>query len=225
MISVVVPTMWRYPPFLDFVKYIIKLDIIKEIIIINNNEEQTPDNYILCHHKIKMAKFGKNIYVNPAWNYGVNASQSEIVCIMNDDITFDIRLFYKIEEFFTDNVGVIGLSKGDTNLGQTPLTTGTIEFELFQDQNCHGFGELMFVRKKYWKNIPEGLDIGFGDNFIFEYLLFNGLQNYFIVNMFHHHAVSQTTNSLPESTRLEFYQREFDLYQEIKLKIIDKTLD
>lgn len=225
MITIVIPTMWRYAPFLNFLKYVIKLDVIDKAIIINNNDELTPNDEILSHTKISLVNFGKNIYVNPAWNYGVNSSKTNIVCIANDDIIFDIRLFYKINEFIKNDTGVIGLSRGSVEFNQTPITTGEIEFEEFNGQSCYGFGELMFVQKQNWRNIPEGLDIGFGDNFIFDYNYFSGRKNYFISNMFHHHAVSQTTNSLPESVRYDFWKRESNLYEQIKYQIVNKTLD
>lgn len=225
MITIVIPTMWRYAPFLNFLKYAIKLDIIDQAIIINNDNTKTPNDSVLNNTKIQLVDFGKNIYVNPAWNFGVNASKTNHICIANDDILFDIRLFYKIEEFVNDTTGVIGLSRGAEGFGQTPITTGEIEFEEFNGQSCYGFGELMFVQKKFWRDIPAGLDIGFGDNFIFDYNYFSGRKNYLISNMFHHHAVSQTTNSLPESVRYEFWQRETKIYEDVKSKIIHKTLD
>lgn len=222
MITIVIPTMWRHYPFLNFLKYILKLEIIDQVIIVNNNYIDTPNDDILKNSKIQMLDFGKNIFVNPAWNLGVNKSKTNIVCIANDDIIFDLRLLFKIEEFMNDSVGVIGLSRGSESFNQTPITTGEIEFEKFNGQSCYGFGELMFVQKKYWKDIPDGLDIGFGDNFIFDYNYFSGRDNYLITNMFHHHAVSQTTNSLPEHVRYDCWVRESELYDKIKMKIINK---
>lgn len=219
MISVVVPTMWKYLPFLDFIKDIVTVDTVSELIIIDNAPDVTPKNDILDHKKVNMISFGKNIFVNPAWNYGVNISKSDIVCILNDDLTFDLRLFGKIVDFMTPEIGVIGLSEGRVEYGQTPITTGSIDFEPFVNQSCFGFGELMFVHKKHWRDIPEGLDIGFGDNFIFDQYLFSGRQNYFITNMNHYHAVSQTVNSMSSEFRQILYNKERALYEQIKHKL------
>lgn len=216
--------MWKYPPFLDFVSYIVKLDVISEFIIINNSRADTPNHPVLLHPKIKIIDFGKNIFVNPAWNHGVNSSRSDIVCLMNDDLTFDIRLFFKISEFFSDEIGVIGLSSGRVEYNQTPITTGAIDFEAYNGQMCYGFGELMFVNKKTWKNIPDQLLIGFGDNFIFDYYYFNRYTNYLICNMFHYHAVSQTTSEVVKILPEGFYDREHAEYVAIKQQIISNTL-
>ena len=224
MISVVVPTMWKYPPFLDFLKYVVALNIIKEVIIIDNDIDFTPTDKILEHEKIKMITFGRNIFVNPAWNHGVNASESDIVCILNDDIQFDLKLFYKINEFFTPDMGAIGLSSGIAEYGQTPTTTGSIDFEPFTNQNCEGFGELMFVHKCNWVDIPDGLDLGFGDNFIFDHHFLNSYQNYFITNMFHYHAGSATLRQIDTGNRQEIYEREKSLYQQIKAELYSTSL-
>ena len=215
--------MWKYPPYLDFLKYIVKLDVIKEIIIINNDSSKTPKDPILAHPKVRMLSFGKNIFINPAWNIGVSASESDIVCILNDDIHFDLRLFYKVDEFFKHDMGAIGLSSGKVEYGQTPITTGMIEFEPFVNQHCEGFGELMFVRKRHWCDIPEGLFLGFGDNFIFDYNFFKGYQNYFIANMFHYHAGNSTIGTFPSKDRQDLYEKELAIYNQIKPKLIDKT--
>ena len=98
MITVVVPTMWRYSPFLDLLKYILKVDVVTECIIINNDNTRTPTHPVLTNPKVKLVDFGKNIFVNPAWNYGVQHSSNNIVCILNDDLIFDLKLFYFSEK-------------------------------------------------------------------------------------------------------------------------------
>jgi len=221
MISVVVPTMWRFAPFIDFLKDLIQVDVIDEIIIVNNDNTRTPDSPVLSNPKIQILDFGGNIFVNPAWNIGVNTSKNDIVCILNDDLIFDLRLFYKIENFITPETGVIGLSEGVVDLGQTPITTGEIIFEPFTGQNCYGFGELMFIHKRNWKDIPSGLNIGFGEVFIFERLLFKGYQNYFISNMLHFHGGSTTQREVPRPEAEARLKQEQLIYQHVKTRITD----
>jgi len=223
-ITVVVPTMWRHAAFLDFVNDFIDLDVVENLIIINNDSSRTPNHPVLKNPKIKIFDFGKNIFVNPAWNLGVNSSNSNIICILNDDLNFDIRLFNRVAKFFKPNMGALGLSNGIAEYGQTPLTDGMISFEPFRGQACFGFGNLMFVHKKHWRNIPEGLDIFFGDNFIFDYNYFNQRENYFIVNLFHHHSASTTVNEIRiGDSNDSFWQRENAIYSLVKDKLIKKT--
>jgi hypothetical protein len=216
MITVVVPTMWRFTPFLDFIGYILRLDVVTEIIIINNDNTRTPKNPVLSHPKIKLIDFGENIFVNPAWNFGVQESQNDIVCILNDDLIFDIRLFYKMADFITPSVGVVGKSAGEVNLGQTPLSTGEIYVEPFINQNCFGFGELMFIHKNNWHSIPSELKIGFGEVFIFEKLLYSGFQNFLITNLFQYHAGSMTMKEVPRDSADQILNQERHDYELIK---------
>ena len=82
MISIIVPTMWRYEPFLDFAQYLVRIDVVSELIIINNDNTKTPKHPVLNHPKVRMLDFGQNIFVNPAWNIGVQAAREDIVCTL-----------------------------------------------------------------------------------------------------------------------------------------------
>ena len=224
-ITVVVPTMWMHGAFLDFAEDFLQLDCVEQLIIINNDESRTPVHSVLSSDKVTIIGHGRNIFVNPAWNLGVNASQTPIVCILNDDLNFDIRLFNRVSKFFKSGMGAIGLSNGIQEYGQTPLTDGMIQFETFNGQSCYGFGNLMFIRRDTWKDIPPELALWFGDNFIFDYNYFSGKTNYLIVNMFHHHAASTTVNELARTTLDPAqYDREKTAYAVVKNKMIDKSL-
>lgn len=218
--------MWRSgPTFLDFVQDLTRMPVIDEIIVINNDLEKTPDHAVLMHPKVRIFSFGRNIYVNPAWNFGVHASNSDIVCIMNDDLLFDLRLFFKVADFMgnpeaSKNFGSMGLSNGVIEYGQTPLTNGDIKFEPFVDQACYGFGNLMFVKKSLWSPIPDGLDITHGDVYIFDHSYFSGRQNYFITNLMHCHEGSMTVKDIQTP---DFFVRENALYKEIKQELINQV--
>ena len=224
-ITVVVPTMWRHSPFLDFAQDFLELNVVEHLIIIDNDISRRPNHPVLTNSKITIFEFGKNIFVNPAWNLGVNNSKTNIVCILNDDLNFDIRLFNRVSKFIKPDMGAIGLSNGIAEFGQTILTDGMINFEPFHGQICEGFGNLMFVHKSTWKDIPDGLNIAYGDNFIFEQNLYNNRTNYFIVNMFHHHAASTTVKEVLKDKDVKdvFWLRESLLYKDIKAKLMNRT--
>ena len=44
---------------------------IGEILIYDNDPDNAPNDPIFKHPKVNCVSFGKNIYVNPAWNMGV----------------------------------------------------------------------------------------------------------------------------------------------------------
>lgn len=99
MITVITPTMWVFEPFCDFLKYVVRLDCVGEVIVINNDQSKTPDHPVLSHEKIRLINCSENIYVNPAWNLGAELAQHETLCFLSDDVIVDLRAFYKADEF------------------------------------------------------------------------------------------------------------------------------
>jgi len=77
MLSVVVPTMWQFDPFCDFLEDLVQLPIIDEVIVINNLVELTPDHSALKHPKVQMHNMPENIYCNPSWNLGARLAKNE----------------------------------------------------------------------------------------------------------------------------------------------------
>ena len=192
--SVIVPTMWRVSDqFVDFVHVLCDCDHVGEILIINNDNTKTPDG--LYHPKIRMFDFGKNIFVNPAWNFGVENAMYNRICIVNDDVVFDTELFDRLQNRLTTSNGLFGLCPGIDVFNQIPVTDKKIDIvEWSQGSHTYGFGSLFFFHKDVWSPIPQGLDIYFGDNYIFDLQLALGRKNYLIANMDFHTQFAATTS-------------------------------
>lgn len=215
--SIVVPTMWKANKvFLPFLEKLIDHKSVGEIILIDNNHIEKPNSDILSSEKIRYYNFEKNIYVNPAWNFGVSISKYDKICLLNDDLEFDIDLFDKVDDFVTSDNGVIGLCAGKEEFNQPPITDGTIEIKEWKGEHTYGFGCLMFIHKESWEPIPDGLDIYFGDNFIFDNALRKGKRNYIITNMKHTEEYAQTTSNT-EITK-GFLERERLVYENLMKK-------
>ena len=111
----VIPSMWRKSKFtLDALEYYLSIDKITKIIIIDNDFSRRPDSRILKSNKIKIINYGRNIYVNAAWNKGMENASDDLVCICNDDIRVDelaISLVSEFESINPDAVDLIGVSK------------------------------------------------------------------------------------------------------------------
>jgi glycosyltransferase involved in cell wall biosynthesis len=157
--SIVVPTMWRYAPFVSFIKDLLKFPLVDEIIIINNDQANTPVDDVFADDRIKLVSFGQNIFVNPAWNFGVGISRNKQVCILNDDIIFDVKLFYRINEMDLASTGVIGICPGHKEHGQPEFVNGSINIVPWQGEHTLGFGCLMFIHQDWWTDIPNDLKI------------------------------------------------------------------
>lgn len=108
MYSVIIPTMWRVESFPKFLKVLSNQELISEIIIINNDESKTPLN-MDKYCKVKLLNQTHNIGVNPAWNLGVLNSNQDTLCILNDDIKFDVKLFHFLQDKVTAECGMIGI--------------------------------------------------------------------------------------------------------------------
>ena len=110
MFSVIIPTMWKSYQALDMIEKILNLHVVNEIIIINNDKNSTPETTLLNNPKIKIHTSETNLFVCPSWNLGAKLASSPILCFCQDDITFDVKVFEKVQQLFesTANVGVVG---------------------------------------------------------------------------------------------------------------------
>lgn len=216
LFSIVVPTMWKYNPFIQFLTDLVLLPAVDEIIIINNDTGNTPKEEILNHPKIRLVNTDCNIYVNPAWNLGVNLSKNKHICILNDDIVFDSRVFHRVQEFLSPDIGVIGISFGDPAHNQPKFETGSITIKPWEGENTIGFGTLMFIHKDSWVEIPQSLKVYYGDNWVFDTALLSNKKNYLITDMLHFTPHAQTSSTMVENffdTETEMYKIELDTWK------------
>lgn len=169
MFSVVIPTMWSIPYYTSaLVENYVKSELIAEVIIIDNNHEMYVHNDIYNHEKVHLKVMDQNIFVNPAWNLGVEMSKCNKVIISNDDIVIkpDEMLEFLINDTTWDCIGIDTIS----------YTERSSRFELNQlhrnntSNNLisipYGYGCLMIIDKSNWTPIPDNIKIYFGDNWI-----------------------------------------------------------
>jgi glycosyltransferase involved in cell wall biosynthesis len=218
--TVVVPTMWKYEPFKDFLNKLLECDDVGEVILIDNDPTRTPLE-LKCHIKLRYKTFGSNIFVNPAWNYGVENASYDYVCILNDDMKFDLEVFNGLRSVLDDpNTGVCGIIPGIEHYNQIPVTDGNYQIIPWQvGMHQFGFGCLMFVNKNSWTHIPDDLKIYYGDYFIFDKHLASGRTNYCIVNLKHETPYAQTCSDMynKDAERMAQLQaREGEIYESVK---------
>ena len=156
--SIIVPTMWIPEKFTEAIKKYLKSSLVQEIIIIDNNPSQRP--ILPKDDRIKILTKGYNIFVNPAWNWGVQTSKMENLIILNDDLVIE-----NIEDILIE-------------LQKTCFDFVGLDFENLNKENkvqitkkekglTKGFGCFMFIRKKNYHYIPDNLRIWYGDNILF----------------------------------------------------------
>lgn len=221
MFSVVIPTMWKYEPFTKFLERLESYSLVNEILIIDNDPDNRP--VFAPTKKIKIITHGENIFVNPAWNLGVETASSEFICILNDDVIFDLGVFDKILPFMLqDNFGVAGAHPGETTLHQIPFRNGLIDVVPWQSPEpgksngyLFGFGTLYFVRKSKWFPIPPSIAIYYGDDWVHLTQDTYDRNIYLITNFFYHSPSAQTcTNILSAEERQFILETEGESYRQ-----------
>jgi hypothetical protein len=135
-------------------------DFVNEIIIIDNN---TKDKIDLNFKKLKTLTKNENIYVNPAWNWGVSESKTQKIIIANDDILIENfeETIIKIDEVLKDKI-VIGLNTTCFN-GEKEK----VSIIKCKEKRPHGWGTFIAMNKKSYIVIPEYLKIWVGDDIQF----------------------------------------------------------
>jgi hypothetical protein len=217
MFSLVIPSMWKYPPFFQFLEDLLRLELVDDVILIDNNELHRPSlSHLFNNPKLRMpytsyTQPGTNIGCNAAWNLGVERAKNENVCVMNDDIIFDIRAFYRANFHLSEAKPLIGMSAGDPKHGQPPVTDGTIDLTQWKPgMHTHGFGCLFFVRKSWWIPIPDGLFNYFGDNWAFDTTLIRRKPVHLLTNFMYSTPFAQTMKDFPNNQ--EMLMKEHRIY-------------
>lgn len=173
--TVIIPTMWQSPDcIIKMLNLYCESDYVNEIIIIDNDRSKTINNDILNHSKVKIVTNNRNLYVNPAWNWGVSHSNTEKIIITNDDVV--IESFDKLIEYVDLNLKpnqVIGPSKSCFNNPDSQLSLKSSNKKM-----NWGWGTFMIMFKESFKPIPGEFLIWRGDHI--QYILnepytFNGV--------------------------------------------------
>jgi hypothetical protein len=169
MFTVVIPTMWKPDTFEEQLNSLCCSEYVDEIILINNDKDITPNFDILNNKKILHVKPPENIIVNPSWNLGVYLSNNNNICLLNDDIIFDMNVF----KFMSCHL--------DKHICGLNVYSESEYFELIEvNKRMHGFGCMMFIRKDLYDYIPESIKLFHGDDYIFISNNLKDGKNYFI---------------------------------------------
>jgi hypothetical protein len=170
--SIIVPTLWACQDFPANIVEIAELALVKEVIIIDNNSFSRP---AIEHHKVKIIAFGRNIFVNPSWNFGARMAQGEVLCFLNDDLCPRKNIWNYVQRMLdADPDHVIGLIGMDFN-----KPSGRLHHSLCPGRSAH-FGAMMFTRHDHYMQIPWPLKIWHGDDYL---ILMNRLNQRAIVHI------------------------------------------
>jgi hypothetical protein len=200
MISYIIPTLWKSENIHKTIERFCEIeDDNAELIIINNSNLK----YSNSDFRVKNFKMPKNIYVNPSWNLGVHSAVNNKVCLVNDDILFDIKKFHY---FALDSKAVaIGINNNNRCNADSTL----YQLREIQDKNARppGLGQLMLIEKQNWISLPDDMKIYYGDDIIYYYhTLILDIPFYYIKGMAINGDQSVTVNTLPNHMSKPFSQ-------------------
>jgi hypothetical protein len=176
-IDIVTPTMWKVDTFISALEKYCEYSSVNKIYLIDNNHLERPKSYILNHPKIKIISFGRNIYVNPAWNEGYYQSKADVICLLNDDIIVDEDLFDQVSKLDISEIDIIGSKlKGSIDnyhiVDHPDGEDGLIRMNVDKSQpiggQAYAFGICMFIKRSSYKVIPTLYQIWFGDDYLIQ---------------------------------------------------------
>jgi hypothetical protein len=157
--SVAVPTMWRSNRIIGMLEQLQSCDLVDEIIIIDNDYRNRLE--VELGPKVKYLKQEENIFVNPAWNMAVSLAKNDTVCLLNDDVTFNVtELFSQVSGCF-DRFKCMGVHPDSFKVEEPfylRITPGA--------DTRVGWGCCIFVDKREWVDIPSEIKIWYGDSWI-----------------------------------------------------------
>jgi len=160
--TVVIPTLWKSDRTKQLLSDLNDCEYVDEIIVIDNSYDDHQDIKV---EKIRFVSFGENIYVNPAWNKGIELAKNECIALCNDDINFDPNIFGVITENILKYSGIIGMGEGNYK-DQIDEERGPY-IDMWQPGvNDWGWGCLILLKKSHWQPIPNEIKIWYGDNII-----------------------------------------------------------
>lgn len=204
MYSVVVPTLW-VPDTIKFKNLLNEVNthpLVKEIILIDNSPDVNKNikQYIIDNlDKLIHIRMEENIYVNPAWNLGVETSNAEFIILLNDDFFTDVGVSQLIDLHNTHldkNEALYGISGKcyEEFISNDPPTI---------DKDGSGLGGtgwacFIILPKKNYPIIPNDLKIWFGDDFILRRFIEKKLPMYSFINL-RVLQISTTVNSVAAS--------------------------
>ena len=200
MISYIIPTLWKSENIYKTIDRFCEIeDPDAELIIINNSNS----DYTSKDPRVKNFRMPKNIFVNPAWNLGVHSSINSKVCLINDDIIFDIKKFHYFA--LNSKASAIGMTFKNKTENELPIW----QLKEVADRNARpsGLGQLMLIEKKNWLRLPCDMKIYYGDDIIYYYhTLVLDIPFHYIKGMSVTGDQSVSVNSLPSNMTKPFNQ-------------------
>jgi hypothetical protein len=215
MYTVIVPTMWFGEALQHMLPRILEHKLVAEVLLFDNNPTERP-SWVVAHDKLQIITTGKNEFVNPCWNRGVELSKTEDCILYSDDVLFDTKIIDWVSDKIKDGMGFIGPEEAMYSLVRVMDATKDLSIEdkfkyidikdgthleliRRHSKKIHlGWAMLLFMKKSMFIPIPEDFKIWFGDNWMWAINMKTGKKPLVIENFKLAGACCATSNSTRE---------------------------
>ena len=217
MLSIIIPTLQKNTDILyKLLQELTEDNTIGEVIIIDNSLKGL--NY--TSDKVKVILPKKNLYVNQAWNLGIQHIKYEYFGILNDDILLPKNYCSQVYEFLkaNNNAGLIGLDSSSVdhmpieNFSSYPPNSQLVFHPMENKLYTICWGSAIFGKKENYYEIPKSLKIWCGDNYLLKKNIDNKKICYEVKNTQIKHVKSLTCNN-PVFDKIK--QKDIDNYAKI----------
>jgi len=175
-LDLVIPTMWKDENFLQALQTYCDCDNISNIYLIDNDYAKRP-KHLVSHEKLHIVNYGKNIYVNPAWNEGYYRSSADVICFLNDDVQVEPEVFEFMHSLDFSQIDIIGVHlKGSIDnfhiVNHPDMKEELIRLNVNKSQPIGGqsyaYGVCMFIKRSSYRVIPSLYQVWYGDEYLIQ---------------------------------------------------------
>lgn len=175
-LTIIIPTLCKSKDILKrTVEKLSNNNSVQRILIFDNTLGEVK-TFLSENDKVRIYQ-SENLYVNAAWNFGVNLAETDYYLLLNDDVICDNKLISECISILdkNENIGLVTVETENIESLEKHLYSNyttpenEIEYTIHTKDNIRPKlnGWFLMGRKADWSSIPESLKIFFGDNFIY----------------------------------------------------------
>jgi glycosyltransferase involved in cell wall biosynthesis len=168
MISFIIATKFKSP----FVGKLIELIITEsgpnsELILINQTDRRLDK---LVAPNLKVIEAGQDNGKNQAWNIGVERATKKYICLVDDDILFNVLGFVRsVKEMNPAEINLVGVNNSSFVEQGINTTKDVIRLGASDQFVNTGFGSMMLMHRSTWFKIPADIKEYYAANLLFFY--------------------------------------------------------
>lgn len=171
MFTYIMPTILKTDKYKRQLPSVFENPLVEKVIVVidlqltdEKADEITKEFYDMDkHQKLQILITGGGKFCNGSWNFAMEVGdKTDYLIFANDDIVYDTKVFQEIFSLDLKGYGIIGAGKEYRNV----------------ISRTHGFGQLMFMYKHHYTEIPDGIKHWFGDDWLFYKMSLLGMSNF-----------------------------------------------